>query len=107
MGLEYDLSETEGLERLKDLKLELSPRYQCRNYVRENNGKATLIKKEEFDLFYKNKEFSDGPFKESFGDGYGEPYNPDRQAFGKLKSGLVVYCELSENFKKKTDDLLS
>jgi len=41
------------------------------------------------------EEFTDGPFSETFGSGYGEPYNPRRQAFGMVgKRG--VYCELSK-----------
>lgn len=93
------------MERLRELKLELSPRHYCRNYVQENGGRAELLEKEVFDSFSKRREFTDGPFKETFGDGYGEPYNPNRQAFGKLKNGNVVYCELSTSSKEKVKEL--
>lgn len=106
MGLEYRLSDIREIEKAQELKLELAPRNQCRNYVQENDGIAELIKKEEFDFHYKKKEFIDGPFRDSFGDGYGEPYNPNRQAFGKLKKGNVIYCELSEAFQEKVKRLL-
>jgi len=104
--LEYRLSELEGIEELQELKVELAPRNQCRNYVQENRGKAELLEKEEFDSYYKKKEFIDGPFKKRFGDDYGEPYNPNRQAFGRIKSGIVVYCELSKANQEKVKKLL-
>ncbi len=47
------------------------------------------------------KQFVDGPYRDNFGSGHGEPYNPDRQAFGKLKDGRVVYCELSKAMQEK------
>jgi hypothetical protein len=54
-----------------------------------------LVTRAEFDKMVSKKQFVDGPFRETFGDGYGESYNPDRQAFGKLKDGRGVYCELT------------
>jgi|SRR3989344_5033697 len=106
MGIEYNLSETVGMEQLQKLKLELAPRHQCRNYVQENGGKTQLIEKSEFDSFFDRKEFADGPFRETFGDNYGEPYNPNRQAFGKLKDGRIVYCQLSKNYEERVRELL-
>jgi hypothetical protein len=50
------------------------------------------IKKSEFDELVKNKQFSDGPYLDTFGDGYGEPYNPNRHAWGKLKNGKEVWA---------------
>jgi len=105
MGLEYNLGEIEPKEKVEDLKLELSPRNQCRDYVRLNGGKATLIPRSEFDAHFIKKKFADGPFMDSFGDG-NEPYNPNRQGYGRLKSGLIVYCETSEAFKEKSEELL-
>ena len=105
MRLEYNLASVKKAEELEDFKLELAPRNQCKIYVEEHGGKATLLERKDFDDHYKNKKFSDGPYKDGFGDGYGEPYNPNRQGFGKLKSGLVVYCETSEVFKEKTAEL--
>ena len=105
MGIEYKLSDIEPAKKNKDFRIELAPRNQCRKYVSENGGEATLITKKEFDKHCKSAEFSDRPYRDNFGDGNGEPYNPNRQAFGKLDSGLVVYCELSDEHQKKTKDL--
>lgn len=44
----------------------------------------------EFNDFCRKKEFSEGPFVSTFGDGYGEPYNPNRDVWGTLKSGRKV-----------------
>jgi len=107
MGLEYDLSKITELEQLKELKLRLVPRNQCRHYAMVNGGKAMLIGKEEFDLHLRNREFLEGPYEDSFGDGWNEPYNPNRQAFGKLTDGTVVYCELSQKNREQTQELLS
>lgn len=43
-----------------------------------------------FDALARAKEFVDGPWIETFGDGYGEPYNPDRVVYGRLKDGREV-----------------
>ncbi len=106
MGLEFDLSEITEIEEIRELKNELAPRNQCRSYVQKKGGKAELLEKEEFDTHYKGGDFMEGPYRETFGDGYGEPYNPNRQAFGKLKKGNIVYCELSEGNQEKTKMLL-
>lgn len=53
------------------------------------DGKKISIKL--FDKFCIEKKFRDGPFIESFGDGYGEPYNPKRYVKGVLKSGKKVW----------------
>ena len=107
MGLIYKLSEIDKLKSLEDLRIKLAPRDECRNYVQENGGEALLIKKEELNSHVLQKEFLDGPYMNSFGDGYGEPYNQNRQAFGKLKNDLIVYCELSEYYCEKTHKILS
>jgi len=39
------------------------------------------------------------PFRDSFGDGPGEPYNPHRQAFGIDKHGIGLFTELSNDGK--------
>lgn len=49
-----------------------------------------------FDALAKQGLFEEGPFRDSFGDGPGEPYNPHRQAFGLDKSGVYIFTELSE-----------
>ncbi len=107
MGLEYRLSELVEIEESNELKLELAPRNQCLNYVQENGGISELLEKDEFDAHYKNGDFVEGPFRETLGDGAGEPYNPNRQSFGKLKLGNVVYCELSALNQQKTKILLA
>ena len=83
MRLEYNLGKLTREGKLNDLRLELAPRGQCRGYVIDRGGKATLVTREEFDSYYYKKEFVDGPNKDSFGDAPGEPYYPNRQAFGK------------------------
>jgi hypothetical protein len=105
MGLVYQLSKTDTEEQMQQLKIELAPRNSCRTYAAENGGEAELVRKIEFDAYCKKKSFVDGPHRDGFGDGAGEPYNPHRQAFGKSKSGLVIYCELSEEYQEKTEEL--
>ena len=99
MRLEYNLFNcTDSKERVEDLKSELEPRNQCRGYVTKNGGVAVLITLREFKEYCRKNQFSkEGPLRDSFGDGYGHPYSPFRQAFGRLKSGEIVYCELSDD----------
>lgn len=80
----------------------IGPRYSCRVYFEDSGCKesnATLVSKDDFNVLCDKEQFEDGPFRESFGDNYGEPYNPRRQAFGRLKDGRYVYCELSSSEK--------
>lgn len=81
----------------------LTPRNTCREYFLRKNGKRRtfLLTKGTFDRLAKENSFSDGPYSESFGDSYGQPYNPKRQAFGTLKNGKLVYCELDSSLDKK------
>ena len=73
------------------------PRNQCGIYfVDRGIGNPIMVSKVEFDKHYSEDEFSDGPFGETFGDGRLEPYNPSRQAFGILKNGRGIFCELSD-----------
>lgn len=71
------------------------PRYACWNFVLDHDASKTAaeLSRAEFDALIDRKQFAVGPYFESFGDGYGHPYNPDRQIFGKLKDGRVVYAE--------------
>lgn len=72
------------------------PRYSCLQFIRErckDIKEATAIAVADFDALAKAEEFSEGPFIETFGDGYGEPYNMNRQVFGKLKDGRVIYAD--------------
>ncbi len=52
------------------------------------------IAKTDFDSLAREKEFAEGPFMESFGDGYGDPYNPNRTIFGTLKDDRKVKSKL-------------
>ncbi len=49
------------------------------------------VDKPEFDQMCDDKEWESEPRIDSFGDGYGEPYNPNRAIFGILKEGRRVY----------------
>ncbi len=44
----------------------------------------------EFDLLANDEDWEDGPYRSSFGDGYGEPYNPNREVWGILQGGRRV-----------------
>lgn len=48
------------------------------------------ITKDEFDKAALNKEFQRGPVISTFGDHEGDPYRPNRQAFGIMKNGRKV-----------------
>jgi len=73
------------------------PRHSCYEYfIRKGCKNPVLLKRAEFDQLVDDG-FVDGPFRDTFGDGYGEPYNPHRQAFGMLKDGRGVYCELNKD----------
>lgn len=57
-----------------------------------NNPQAVELSKAELDKLLDAGEFVDGPFLSTFGNGYGEPYNPNRQAGGTLKDGRIVWA---------------
>lgn len=79
------------------------PRHGCMTYfLAEKTDKITLLTKGAFDILVNAKRFKDGPFTDSFGDGPGEPYNPRRQAYGTLDTGMGVYCELTESNRVPT-----
>lgn len=52
------------------------------------------VKQSDFDAWARGKDFTEGPFVSTFGDRYGEPYNPCRQAWGLLQDGRVVWAIL-------------
>ncbi len=99
MGILFNLLRSE-------LESELAPRGSCKDYIYEKGGNAELITKEEFDDHYNQENFKKRPFEESFGDGPMDPYSPERQAYGQLNSGTVVYCELSKANREKTSQLI-
>lgn len=71
------------------------PRHGCRAFFAEHKvEQPKQVAKADFDKLYDGEGFKVGPFRETFGDGYGEPYNPARQAFGITTSGDGVFCEL-------------
>lgn len=55
-----------------------------------NEAKFEEIDIEEFDKLARAKQFDEGPLIDSFGDGYGEPYQPQRTVMGILKDGRRV-----------------
>jgi hypothetical protein len=70
------------------------PRHTCREWAVQGS-EPELLTDRVFDQLVAEKGFQDGPYVETFGDGQGEPYNPDRQAWGTLKDGRRVFCELA------------
>ena len=95
-------------ETLKPVKAleDILPRNQCEHYINMRGGEATLTTKSDFDSLFRNSQFDDGPYKEPFGSDYGEPYNPNRQAFGTLNDGRVFYCELNPDKDKEVQSYL-
>ena len=82
--------------------LNYSPRSQCLTCMVENEVcNPLLLTKKAFKNLTRKKVFEEVPFEEQFGKSTGEPYNPWRQAFGKIKKGLFVYCELQEESDKE------
>jgi hypothetical protein len=70
------------------------PRNGCRGWQVSNDvDRMEELSLDEFHQLMRDSRFTKGPFKDSFGDGYGEPYNPQRQVFGQLKDGRFVYAE--------------
>lgn len=53
---------------------------------------GTQISKAELDAHYKAGDFAEQPQVSGFGDGPGEPYNPNREAWGTLKDGRQVWA---------------
>ncbi len=77
-----------------------NPRHGCEEYImrqkRSGHTGPQPLTLAEFHSHIDSDDFDDGPRKDSFGDGYGEPYNPRRQVFGVLKSGTIVYADLRD-----------
>jgi len=72
------------------------PRFGCAQFFRDKDKgirEQIELPKAEFDQLCTDKQFVEGPFLDSFGDGPHDIYNPHRQAFGVLQDGRAVYCE--------------
>ena len=83
------------------------PRNGCFSYMLHEGAAEDTIEQITRDELIDQRDagnFVDGPYKDPFGDGYGEPYNPYRQAYGKLKDGRFVFCELHPNRIKECPD---
>ncbi len=78
------------------------PRTQCREFFASRGIVPHQISRDTFNAVFDSVGFRAGPFRESFGDGRYEPYNPRRQAFGIRNDGVGVYCELND--ERKDDD---
>jgi len=70
------------------------PRHTCQHFMIRNGCSMPIeLTRVAFDELVRNGQFEMGPFMDTFGDGYGEPYNPRRQLYGKLKDGRFVFAE--------------
>lgn len=85
----------------------LEPRNQCEVYVFDKGIKPVLVTKREFNALCSKDAFVDGPYRDTFGDGPHDPYNPHRQSFGILRGGKVVFCELSDSLAGRVEEELN
>ena len=76
-------------------EIRFAPRNRCAEYFDEKRRIGILTTLEQFKEF-KKQGFSYGPVIDVFGGG-NDPHNPNRQAFGRLNSGELIYCELERN----------
>ena len=83
------------------------PRKGCADYfARQGIDSPIHVTKLTFDTNFRGGMFKDEPMADSFGDGYGEPYYPWRQAYGVLLDGRGVFCELHEDGRELGADRL-
>ncbi len=101
--IEDILSTGEWIVRLQkdEVDMRYEPRHSCESWFNETGLAPVQLSKNDFDNMCENDEFADGPHIETFGDNPPEPYNPFRQAFGKLKDGRGVFCEVH---RSRADD---
>jgi len=86
---------------------EFQPRHGCAIYMRKDTAKQpVLLSKEDFNKNLEEKNFRDGPYRDPFGTGHGEPYYPWTQAYGTLKDGIPVYCELQKDNNNEAKSFL-
>jgi hypothetical protein len=87
------------VQEVLDRHGEMRPRHSCAKFFSEEHAGVVpeRISRADFNAFCEGDAFKEdaGPFSEAFGDRSGEPYNPFRQAFGILKNGRGVFCELN------------
>ena len=62
------------------------------DYFEKRGVTPVEIEHDEFLKHYYAGDFFLQPMQDTFGDGYGEPYNPNRKAWGVLKDGRGVWC---------------
>lgn len=60
--------------------------------------KYKRITREEFDQLTRDKQFRSGPFVGTFGEDYGEPYDPYRELTGVLLDGTPVISSTDPNW---------
>lgn len=76
------------------MALPTEPQGACLQYIIDNDSRnVQAIELAEFDDHCHNRRFTDGPFEDTAGSGYGEPYNPHPQVFGRLDTGQIVYAQ--------------
>ncbi len=76
---------------LKAFVPQIEPCRQVASYSHKCETGIEYIPIELFDKYAMEEMFVDGPYLESFGDGYGEPYNPIRQVYGTLRGDRPVF----------------
>lgn len=56
----------------------------------DNRSDYTVVPIAKFNALARKETWWDGPWKDSFGSGYGEPYQPNRDVWGTLADGRKV-----------------
>jgi len=56
----------------------------------DNRSDYIIVPIAEFNKLARTAKWADGPWKDSFGSGYGEPYLPHRDVWGTLADGRKV-----------------
>lgn len=74
-------------------EVECEARHTAAAFGFEHGVTMEEIAKDDFDRLAGDEQFEVGPYIDTWGDGYGQPYYPWRQAFGKLRDGRGVYAE--------------
>jgi len=56
----------------------------------DNRGDYSVVPIAAFTAMAREERWADGPWRDSFGSGYGEPYQPNRDVWGTLADGRKV-----------------